>query len=275
MCKKLTGDREYKDNIFRLLFGNEDKSVELYNAINGTNYTPDAIKMNMLQNPFFFGPFRNDVSFMIGDKLIVLFEHNSSINPNMGLRFLFYVAEIYDVLINRKDMYKRAKMSIPNPEFYMLYNGKEKYPDNFIVKLSDLFKVQDGGENNLELIVRVINVNKGHNKNIMERSRTLGEYAEFVAKVRGYIDSSGLELTKALKKAIEDCVRNNILREFLEKHGGEVVNILQREFNLDEFIEVRTEEAREEAEKKFEAKEKELQDEISQLKAKIAKLEKK
>ena len=234
MCKEITGNREYKDNIFRLLFGEESKSAELYNAIKGTNYAPNLLKMNTIQNPFFFGTLRNDVSFTIEDRLIVLFEHNSSINPNMGLRFLLYIALLYEFLIDKKAMYKKKKMSIPSPEFYMIYNGKEKYPEKMIVKLSDLFKVQDSGENNLELIVAVINVNKGYNKPILERSKTLDEYAEFVAKVRDYTDNSGLELTEALKRAVEDCVRENILHDFLVKYGGDIVNILYREWNLED-----------------------------------------
>jgi len=247
MCKKVTGNREYKDNVFRLLFDDEAKSAELYNAIKGTNYTADKIKMNTLQNPFFFGDFRNDISFTVDDKLIILLEHQSSVNPNMGLRFLLYIAALYEISIDKNAMYKGKPMSIANPEFYVIYNGKEEYPEKAIIKLSDLFEIQ-GAEKNLELVVTVYNANKGHNKKIMEKSRTLNEYAEFVAKVRDYLltvgqsNNSGLELTAALKKAVEDCINENILREFLQKHGGDVVNTLLREWNLDEYTEVRAEE---------------------------------
>ncbi|MCL1793922.1 MAG: Rpn family recombination-promoting nuclease/putative transposase [Oscillospiraceae bacterium] len=193
---------------------------------------------------------RNDLSFTVEDKLIVLLEHQASLNPNMGLRFLLYIAELYEILIDKKDMYKATPMSIANPEFYVLYNGKENYPEKAIVKLSDLFEIQ-GEENNLELVATVYNANKGHNKKIMGQSRTLSEYAEFVAKVREYTDGSGLDLTEALEKAVEDCVKSNILREFLEKHGGDVVNLLNREFNLDDFVEVREEERAEKIAENF------------------------
>jgi predicted transposase/invertase (TIGR01784 family) len=241
MCKKADGNKEYKDNVFRLLFGSEDKSIELYNAIKGTKYKAETVKINTLQNPFFFRTLRNDLSFTVEDRLIILLEHQSSVNPNMGLRFLLYIAELYEILIDKKEMYKATPMSIANPEFYVLYNGKEKYPEKTVVKLSDLFEIQ-GMENNLELTVTVINANKGYNQKIMKQSKTLKEYAEFVAKVREYTDKSGLELTEALKRAVEDCVKSNILREFLEKHGGEVVNILYREFNMDDYVQVREEE---------------------------------
>ena len=145
--------------------------------------------------------------------------------------------------MNKKAMYKKKPMIIANPEFYMIYNGKEDYPEKSIVKLSDLYKVKNVGKINLELIVTVYNANKGHNKNIMKRSKTLNEYAEFVAKVRTYTDNSGLKLTEALKKAVEDCVKENILCEFLQKYGGDIVNILYREFNIDDAKEVWIEEA--------------------------------
>jgi len=245
MSKKIEGNREYKDNVFRLLFGDESKSAELYNAINGTNYTSNEVIMNTLQNPLFVG-LRNDISFTIENKFIILIEHQSSINPNMGLRCLLYIARIYEQLLDKDGIYRTKPVSIENPEFYVMYNGKEEYSEKTMIKLSDLFKIKDGRENNLELIVTVYNVNKGHNKNIMERSRTLDEYAVFIAKVRDYIDNSGLELTEALKKAVTDCIKENILREFLEKNGGDIVSILHREYNFDDALRVRGEEKAEE-----------------------------
>ena len=237
MCKKTDGNREYKDSVFRLLFGNEDKSIELYNAIKGTDYKADVVKINTIQNPFFFRALRNDLSFTVEDKLIILLEHQSSLNPNMGLRCLFYVAEIYDISIDKKEIYRATPMSIPNPEFYVLYNGKDDYPEKSIIKLSDLYEIK-GVENNLDLVVTVINANKGYNKKIMEHSKTLKEYSEFVARVRKYTDDSKLDLTEALQKAIEDCVRSNILREFLEKHGGDIVSILSREITMDDYVQI-------------------------------------
>ena len=243
MSNKNTVNRVYKDNVFRLLFGEENKSAELYNAIKGTNYDAKAIIMNTLQNPLFVG-LRNDISFTVEDKFIILIEHQSSINPNMGLRCLLYIVRLYEQLIDKDGIYKAKPISIENPEFYVIYNGVEDYPEKATIRLSDLFKVQ-GIENNLELVVTVYNANKGYNKKIMEHSRTLNEYAEFVAKVRDYVENSGLELVEALNKAVSDCVRENILKEFLQKHGGDVVSILSREFNMDDALRVRTDETKE------------------------------
>ena len=126
-----------------------------------------------------------------------------------------------------------------------MYNGKYEYPEKTALSLSDLFKVKNGEINALELIVTVYNVNKGHNEKILKQSKTLNEYAAFIAKVREYKEAGGFESKEAVDRAIKDCVRKNILREFLEKYGGDVVSILYREFNIDDFVRVRTEEAAE------------------------------
>ena len=132
-------------------------------------------------------------------------------------------------------------MSIENPEFYVFYNGKDKFPAKKTIKLSDLYRVKSGKKPNLELIVTVYNVNHGQNKNIMKQSKTLNEYAMFIAKVREY-ENDGFELTEALQKTVEHCIKNDILKEFLQAHGGEVVSILRREWNLDDALRVREEE---------------------------------
>ena len=245
MSDNITGNKEYKDNVFRLLFGDENKSAELYNAIKGTNYTPDVLKMNTIQNPLYYGGLRNDVSFTVEDKFVILLEHQSTINPNMGLRCLLYIADIYKQLIqtNKDGLYKSTPMRIETPEFYVLYNGRENYPEKDIVKLSDLFKVQ-GVENNLELIVTVYNVNHGHNSDIMKRSKTLDEYAVFINKVHDYEYNKRLTRTEALNKAVEYCLRANILIEFLHKYGGEIVSILNMEWNFDDAKRVWGEEQR-------------------------------
>jgi hypothetical protein len=137
-------------------------------------------------------------------------------------------------------------MRIETPEFYVLYNGKKKYPEKDKVNLSDLFKVQDGRSINLELIVDVYNVNHGHNEEIMKRSKTLDEYAAFVDKVESYKYNKGLTQTEALNKAVEDCIRANILSEFLQKHGGEIVSILNIDWTIDDEKRIAAAEAKEE-----------------------------
>ena len=238
------GNREYNDNVFRLLFKDEDKAVELFNAINGTSYTADTAKMNMLESALFFGNLRNDISFTLDDKFVIVIEHQSTINPNMPLRCLLYIADIYEQIIDMSGIYKEKQVSIETPEFFVLYNGKADFPEKMTLKLSDLFKVKDGREPKLELTVTVYNVNKGYNRDIMGQSKTLDDYAAFIAKVREY-EKAGFKQTEALQKAVEYCVKQNILREFLEKNGGNVVRLLHREWKLEDALRVREEEVRE------------------------------
>jgi len=235
MCKILTekANREYKDNVFRLLFNDKNKTIELYNAVNGTNYSANSVIMNMLQSPLFFGTLRNDISFTLDDKFVILIEHQSTVSPNIPLRCLLYIVELYEILTDKSGIYKTKPVSIENPEFYVFYNGKDAFPAKKTIKLSDLYRVRTGKKPNLELIVTVYNVNHGQNKNIMKQSKTLNEYAVFIAKVREY-EKDGNELTEALQKAVEHCIKNDVLREFLQAHGGEVVSILRREWNLDD-----------------------------------------
>ena len=247
MSKKIKSNKNYKDTVFRLLFGEIDKSAELYNSIHNTNYTPDMLKMNTLQNPLYYGGFRNDLSFSVDNKLVSLYEHQSTLSPNICLRFLLYAADIYKQLIqtNIDDLYKTTPMSIETPEFVVLYNGEAKYPEKDIVKLSDLYRVKDGRAVNLEITATIYNVKKGHNHKLMKRSKTLSEYAVFVDKVQKYKDKK-YDSTDAMNRAVEECVKENILKEFLIRYGGEIVSILNMEWNLNDALRVRGEEKAEE-----------------------------
>lgn len=223
-------NRKYKDTVFTKLFGEKDKLAELYNAIHETNYTPDDIVINTLENVIFAGMI-NDISFTLDGRLIILIEHQSSVNPNMPVRFLLYVARIYEMLIDSRAMYSSRIVDIMSPEFIVMYNGKDEYPEESILKLSDAFI--DKNVNSIELLVKVYNVNNGHNPEIMSRSGILNEYAIFVARVRENIDN-GFKSSEAMEKAVKDCIRDNILKEFLEKYGSDVINMLSLEFNLED-----------------------------------------
>ncbi|MDR2658613.1 MAG: Rpn family recombination-promoting nuclease/putative transposase [Spirochaetaceae bacterium] len=134
-------NRNYKDSVFTLLFSDKSRLLELYNAIEGTNYTnAEDITINTLQDALFLDRI-NDLSFQFRDKVIVLIEHQSTINLNMPLRLLLYIARIYEKIIDNNHIYSRKRMAIPRPKFIVLYNGKEYLPDRSVLKLSDLFAV--------------------------------------------------------------------------------------------------------------------------------------
>jgi hypothetical protein len=162
-----------------------------------------------------------------------------------------YIARIYEKLIDNRKIYSRKKLTIPQPEFFVLYNGKEPYPDEVIVKLSDTFEniniigLPDKEIPVLELIVKVININKGKNEEIVQKCKTLSGYSTFTGKIREY-EKEGCTLTEALKKGIQYCSEHDILKEFLESNSSEVMNMLMTEWNLDDAKEVWFEEGKEE-----------------------------
>ncbi|MDR2245871.1 MAG: Rpn family recombination-promoting nuclease/putative transposase, partial [Treponema sp.] len=193
----------------------------------------------------------NDLSFTVDNRLVVLLEHQSTINPNMPLRLLLYIARVYEKIIDMKKVYAGRLVPIPWPEFIVLYNGTGKYPDRGTLKLSDSFKEAGdllgaaGRLPDLELTVRVYNINPGHNGEILKRCRELGGYSVFIDKVRAYAKTISDEKL-AFKEAINDCIEHGILREFLELHSSEVFNMLLTEWNTETWGEVQREEGREE-----------------------------
>jgi hypothetical protein len=233
-------NRQYKDSVFTLLFSDPDKLRELYNAIEGSSYGKEtAISINTLQNVLFMER-NNDISFTIDNKLVILLEHQSTVNPNMPLRFLFYISRIYEKLIDLKSIYRKILLPIPAPEFIVLYNGKTPQPDEVTLRLSDSFITR--AHTGMDLAVRVLNVNAGHNRKILQKSRTLEEYAQFIARVREYEKRDGLE--ESLKKAVKYSIKKGILKWFLKEHASEVVNMIFTEWNWDDAREVWEEEAK-------------------------------
>ena len=236
-------NRRYKDSVFVDLFS-EDKTAKanflsLYNALHGT-HLDSSIELKPLRlEHVMYMSFCNDVSCLIDNKIIVLAEHQSTINANMPIRFLEYAARLYEQIQNPRDRYLRTLKEIPTPEFYVFYNGEEKYPANSILKLSDAF-IDKPAKISLELIVQVININYGKANKIIGSCKPLEEYMLFVEAVRRHIK---LDPESGFKNAIQECIRNNILKEYLQRKSKEVMNMLIAEYDYDTDIEVQREEA--------------------------------
>jgi len=241
-------NKHYKDSVFTSLFSDSDLLRELYSAIGGVSLPDDVpISINTLENVLVRDIY-NDISFMVGSKLVVLIEHQSTINPNMALRLLMYMAETYKQMVKEKNIYSGKKVYIPYPEFYVLYDGVDFYPDKAILKLSDLFEnskeldIPEKSHPLLELEVQVLNINEGKNCEIVSRCRKLSEYSLFVSKVREFMEKYN-DLLKAIREAVKYCQEHDILKGYLEKHGTEVINMLYYEYNQELEREVIQEEA--------------------------------
>ena len=232
----IVAERKYKDRVFRAVFKEKKDLLELYNALRGSDYTnPEDLEINTLDNALYM-KMKNDLSFLIREEQ-ELYEHQSSINPNMPLRGLFYLTDLLRVQVGNEGrrLFGSGRIMIPTPHYVVFYNGTQDQPDKQVLKLSDSYTVKSEEPPCLEMTATVLNVNLGHNQELMERSRTLYDYARFVATVREHMEVES-DLTKAIDLAIEDCIRNDILAEFLTKNRAEVAEMLWYEYDEEEHI---------------------------------------
>ena len=228
-------NRNYKDSVFRKLFNNKENALSLYSAISGRELPPDVeMKFTTLEDVIYMVR-KNDISFLLENVFIILFEHQSTINGNMPIRDLIYYTTTIQRLYNNKKFYGATKVILPRPEFIMLYNGTDDTPDYFELNLSDNFAGE--GENNLQLTVKVYNINEGRNLEIMKKCEVLEQYSRLVSKVREAARTG--ELTELeLKQLFDKCIDEGILPDFLKEHGREAVNMLFEEFTQEEVNEL-------------------------------------
>ena len=228
--KAVKANRKYKDTVFRMLFSDRNNLLSLYNAVNGSNYEdPDALEIVTLENAVYMG-MKNDLAFIV-DTGLFLYEHQSTYNPNMPLRDLFYISGEYQKLVNHKSLYSSVLQKLPAPNFIVFYNGSEREEDCWTNYLSESYE-NLAGEPNLELKVLTLNINEGHNPELMEQCQILREYAQYVAKVREYAREADLDT--AVEQAVNDCIQNGILAEFLRKNKSEVIAMSIFEYDKEE-----------------------------------------
>ncbi|MDR1330100.1 MAG: Rpn family recombination-promoting nuclease/putative transposase [Oscillospiraceae bacterium] len=237
-------NREHKSSVFADFFKDRDRLLEMYGALKGISYPADTqVELVTLEDVLFQKQI-NDLAFVLDGRLIILVEHQSTLNSNIPLRMLIYIGREYEKLTNSRDIYRHKLLKIPKPDFILLYNGTEECPDEFELKLSDAFMEAPEIPDLLELKVKGYNVNDGHNPEILRHSRNLGDYAYFMALIRKNQEAE-MPLAKAITAAIRKCIEEGIMADYLKKQGSEVENMLMTEFNIDVAKEVWMEEARE------------------------------
>ena len=276
--------RQYKDNVFCLLYRDKNNLLDLYNGLNDTNYTNvDDLTVTTLKGGVYM-KYKNDASFVFGQDLY-MFEQQSSRNPNMPLRFLHYLSDVYRQMYNNSDLHRSTMLKIPVPHFVTFYNGKRPLEVESTLRLSDMYeKKMDCPE--LELIVRVININTGaiinkksldnekndiinginqsydfdkSNKNInagntinsrtyssefLSKCETLKDYMTFVNKVRVKTDIEKIDIRTAVIEAVDECIAENVLSEFLKNHREEVITVSIYEYDEEGHLEIVKEEGR-------------------------------
>ena len=246
MQESVTINRTYKDRLFKIIFEDKKELLSLYNALTGKNYqNPDELEINTIDDVIYMH-LKNDMSFILDDWQN-LFEQQSTFNPNQPLRGFFYFADLYKVKYFGKKIYSTRLLKIPTPQYIVFYNGTANMPDRKELRLSDAFQ-QPTAQPDIEVVAHMLNINYGHNKELMERCRKLKEYAQFIDIIRHYLrENKQWSNEQAISKAIDDCIQNNILRDILQKERLRVMASILSEFDEVGYKEMIRQEAYEDA----------------------------
>ena len=248
-------NRNYKDSVFVDLFAHDitakENFISLYNALHGTNLDAKTtgVQPVMLEQVLYM-KYYNDIAMLIDGKIVILIEHQSTINQNMPFRFLEYIARIYEKITTKDEKFGRKLVKLPIPEFYVFYNGKDDYPTESVMKLSDAFmqlgddsELKNQLENTnypLEISVKVININVDKENPILKRCEALKEYSEFIEQVRYNIEN---DVHEPFTTAIKEAIKKGFLSDYLNRKSTEVQNMLLAEYDYDTDIAVQRKEA--------------------------------
>ena len=224
--------RNYKDTMFRMLFKEKENLLSLYNAVNKTSYTDVGdLENTTLENAVYMN-YKNDISFVF-DFELMLYEHQSTVNPNMPLRNLIYVTKVLQNITRNETLYSTVIIRLPAPRFVVFYNGTDPQPGRQVLRLSDAFeKKMEKPE--LELTVSVYNINSGYNVELMEECRLLKEYAQYVEQVRKFARKTFFP--EAVEQAVDYCIRNGILADFLSKNRAEAIAVSIFEYDEEKHL---------------------------------------
>lgn len=251
MVRMAADNIKYKDRLFNFLFGSEENkawTLSLYNAMNKSNYTdPSAIEITTIKEIMYLG-MQNDTSFLISDEMN-LYEQQSSYNPNMPLRLMQYAGNLYEKYIKqtRQNKYGKKLMKLPVPRLVVFYNGTDEQPEEKLLKLSDSFP--EKAVSDIEVTVRMINVNHGKNKELMAACKPLEEYSWLVAEVRKNNETRDEDgISSAIDRAITEMPDDYVIKPFLVAHRAEVKGMLLAEYNEAETMELFKEDGRKEKE---------------------------
>jgi len=233
--EKTSGEnRKHKDSLFVDYFSkNRDWKqhfLSLYNALHDTNLQVADTQLKRVNlEQVLYKSYYNDIAVLVNGQFILMIEHQSTINPNMPLRLLEYVARIYGNIVDSRAKFSRHLVPLARPEFIVFYTGNQELPPESYLYLSDAFPKQaPNSDLTLELKVKVCTIKSDHPSPVVHSCPDLEQYAQFLKLVEEARADSRAE---PLTWAIQEAVRRNILRDYLELKGGEVLSILMTEYD--------------------------------------------
>ena len=242
--------KEHKDRLFKAIFGRDTKEskkwrLELYNALNGTDYTdPDALELNTIENALYI-TMHNDVSFLV-DGQMTLFEEQSTKNNNMPLRGLFYFAKLYQDYITKNgvNINRSKRIKIPTPQYVVFYTGQDNEEEKSMMKLSDSFITPDDS-GNFEWTSTIVNINENKNLSLQKKCKPLYDYISFIARIKSN-QKSGLDIKTAVESAVDWAIKNGLLEGLIKHQKAEVLGMILEEFDEESFVRNTREEGYEE-----------------------------
>ena len=250
---KKDAKKDYKDRLFKFIFGNPENrnwTLSLYNAVNGTDYSnPDEIQFNTIADAVYMR-MKNDVSFIIAFEMN-LWEHQSTFNPNMPMRFFIYGGRLYEKYIATSDYYQYSSslQPVPRPVCICFYNGTKEQPEKMILRLSNAYE----GEGDIEVRVTMLNINYGKNQSLMDACEPLKEYAWLVDTVRRH-QAEKMDLDAAVDASMDEMSDEFVIKPFLMENRAEVKNMFLTEYNEEKVMEKEREEGRQEGRQEGERK---------------------
>lgn len=232
ILRRLFVNRNVKDRLFRVVFRDKKYQLQLYNAINGTNFQNKEDLIVYTLEDVIYLKMKNDLSFIIVGSTLNLYEHQSTFNPNMPLRAVMYFARQYEIFLeeNELDVYGKRLIKIPVPQMIVFYNGDDTMPEELELKLSDAYMEAEGIRPAMECVARVININYGHNKDLMRKCERLEEYSRFI-QILNECKQKEKDIKKATYMAVEQGIAEGILEDILIRQKAEVCAMILTEYN--------------------------------------------
>ena len=234
--------RQYQDTVFRMYFNEETRLKEVAGALHGRSYAEEPLQIVTLDGTF-LSQIKNDISFLLAGRNLIFLEHQSTANQNMPLRCLYYVCEQLRRYIPAKKLYRNVPIDLPAPEFHVFYTGNIDMPETYQMNLSDAYRSK-GREMSLELKVTFHNISYDSTKKLLQKSKALHDYSFFIKRIKLYA-ANGVEMAQAIRKAMRYCEEHDIMKEFLQQHEGEVIDMVNFEWNQKDFEEASFEEGME------------------------------
>lgn len=219
-------NRNSKASVFEDLFSDRENLLALYHVLHpeDTTATVDDLQHITLKNILTRGQY-NDLGFVVGNRLMILVEAQSTWSPNIIPRCIMYLAETWNryFIAERYDIYSTSPVQIPEPELYVIYTGKREITKDVITLSGEFF---DGKQIAIDAAVKVLKYDGG--------TDIIDQYIQFcniLDEQRVLYPQDGL---LAIRETIRICQEAHILEQYLEKRKEEVIRIMTILYNQEQ-----------------------------------------